>query len=62
VQKESTSAHEIYIKEEPTDDAEASISQEQLLRIKKEEYIDIKHEPLAAEEANFSLDLVSLHV
>jgi hypothetical protein len=62
VQRESASAHEVYIKEEPTDDAEASTSGEHLLAIKKHEAIDIKHEPLTTEEANVSLNLVSIHV
>jgi hypothetical protein len=61
VQRESASAHDVYIKEEPTDDAEASVSGEQLLVIKKQESIDLKHEPLSTEEATNSLNLVSLH-
>jgi hypothetical protein len=54
-------AYEVYIKEEPADDGEASTSQEQHLLIKAEKSIDIKHEPPSCKGKNCSLILVSLH-
>jgi hypothetical protein len=39
----------------------ASTSQEQHLVIKREEAIDIKHEPLTSDAENNSLDLVSFN-
>jgi hypothetical protein len=53
--------YEVYIKEEPIDDKEASTSREQRLLLKTEESIDIKDEPLSFEDVNHSLILVSFH-
>jgi hypothetical protein len=60
------SIQEVYIKEEPIDDAVASdavasTSQEQHMGIKREEVIDIKHEPITSDDKDHCLDLVSFH-
>uniref|UniRef100_A0A6A7G3S2 Zinc finger protein 525-like n=1 Tax=Hirondellea gigas TaxID=1518452 RepID=A0A6A7G3S2_9CRUS len=52
VQAVSSPFDEVYIKEEPIDDAEATTSPEQLSVFKREGSIDIKHESLTTDNAN----------
>jgi hypothetical protein len=62
VHNSSLPVNEIYIKEEPIDDAVASTSGEQHLLIETEEYIDIKDEPLTSDNTNSRPDLVSFMI
>jgi hypothetical protein len=61
VYKSSLPVNEIYIKEEPIDDAVASSSRGQHMVVKREESIDIKHETPASENENCNLNFVSVH-
>jgi Ni,Fe-hydrogenase I cytochrome b subunit len=46
----TASVNEVFIKEELIDDAVDSVKSEQYYLIKKEESIDVKHEPLLSED------------
>jgi hypothetical protein len=56
--KTNAAINEVYIKEELIDDAMASVSSVQQQMIKREDSIDIKHEPLPTKGGNCSRESI----